>query len=165
MVKPYYEQDGIQIWLGDCHEILPSLQVDLVLADPPYGIGYVHGAINIPHATKFAGVKVTGDSEPFDLAWLLRYPNLVLWGANHYADRLPVERWLAWDKRCGVIPERDTSDCEFAWARGTGGNCAREARVHPTQKPVALMIWCLGFYPAARREGLVAIDGYRGVKL
>jgi site-specific DNA-methyltransferase (adenine-specific) len=37
--KPYYFQDGITIYHGDCREILPTLDpVDLVLTDPPYGI-------------------------------------------------------------------------------------------------------------------------------
>ena len=40
MVKPYYDHAGIQIWHGDCREILPGLPlVDLVLTDPPYGAG------------------------------------------------------------------------------------------------------------------------------
>ena len=39
-MKPYFEEDGIQIFHGDCREVLPSLEpVDLVLTDPPYGIG------------------------------------------------------------------------------------------------------------------------------
>lgn len=34
---PYYEQDGITIYHGDCREILPHLpKVDLVLTSPPY---------------------------------------------------------------------------------------------------------------------------------
>jgi site-specific DNA-methyltransferase (adenine-specific) len=39
-VKPYYKQDGITIYCGDCREILPQLdvKVDLVLTDPPYGV-------------------------------------------------------------------------------------------------------------------------------
>ena len=137
----------------------------LLLTDPPYGIGYVHGAINIPNATRFAGVAVVGDDHPFDPDFLLSFPNIVLWGSNHYAHRLPIPegRWLVWDKRCQVIPQRDTSDCEIAWARGTAGNCARMfyhiwdgfnkasergiPRSHPTQKPIPLMSWCIGFYP------------------
>lgn len=36
-MNPYYNQDGITIWHGDCREIIPSLpKVDLVLTDPPY---------------------------------------------------------------------------------------------------------------------------------
>ncbi len=44
MLTPYYERDGITIYHGDCREILPGLEsgsVDLVLTDPPYGVGYV----------------------------------------------------------------------------------------------------------------------------
>ena len=40
-MKPYYEEPGIDIYHGDCRDILPSLpKVDLVLTDPPYGIGF-----------------------------------------------------------------------------------------------------------------------------
>lgn len=39
-MKPYYEESGITIYHGDCREILPQLpKVDLVLTDPPYGVG------------------------------------------------------------------------------------------------------------------------------
>ena len=38
--KPYYDEDGITIYCGDCREILPHLpKVDLVLTDPPYSSG------------------------------------------------------------------------------------------------------------------------------
>ena len=37
-MKPYYEEDGITIYCGDCRDVLPGLpKVDLVLTDPPYG--------------------------------------------------------------------------------------------------------------------------------
>jgi DNA modification methylase len=36
-MKPYYEQDGITIYHGDCREILPTLDpADVVLTDPPW---------------------------------------------------------------------------------------------------------------------------------
>jgi site-specific DNA-methyltransferase (adenine-specific) len=37
-VKPYYERDGVQLYLGDCREVLPALGVkaDVFIADPPY---------------------------------------------------------------------------------------------------------------------------------
>lgn len=41
-MKPYYEHNGITIYHGDCREILPTLpdqSVDLILTDPPYGVG------------------------------------------------------------------------------------------------------------------------------
>ena len=39
MVEPYYQKDGITIYLGDCREVLPGLEVDAVVTDPPYGVG------------------------------------------------------------------------------------------------------------------------------
>ena len=38
-MKPYYEQDGITIYHGDCREILPTLTADVLITDPPYGVG------------------------------------------------------------------------------------------------------------------------------
>lgn len=41
MIKPYYEERGITIYHADCREVLPTLEkVDLVLTDPPYGVGF-----------------------------------------------------------------------------------------------------------------------------
>ena len=39
-IKPYYDHKGIQIYLGDCLEIMPELSdesIDMILADSPYG--------------------------------------------------------------------------------------------------------------------------------
>ncbi|HZP06178.1 MAG TPA: DNA methyltransferase [Terracidiphilus sp.] len=158
-MKPYYEHAGITIYHGDCIEILPHLpKCDLLLTDPPYGINYVHGGHEGgPNATKFAGVAVFGDDREFDPTQFLEFPRVVLWGANHYAHRLPRSAsWWIWDKRCNTVVN-DQSDAELAWCNF--GNSARifyhvwdgfrrqteknVPRVHPTQKPVALMQWCI----------------------
>lgn len=167
-MKPYYEEDGIVIYCADCREILPTLpKVDCIITDPPYGVDFVHGHNpNNPNASKFNGIGIVGDDMPFDPSEFLEFRHVVLWGANHYADKLPTsdKRWLIWDKRCGIAA-KDGSDCEMAWAKGTGGTADRMfrhlwdgfnrdsergiPRVHPTQKPVPLMEWCIGFYPKA----------------
>jgi len=47
-MKPYYEHDGQVIYYGDCREILPQLpKVELVLTDPPYGVGLEYTAATV----------------------------------------------------------------------------------------------------------------------
>jgi len=157
--EPYFRDDSVVIYHADCRDILPKMpQVDLVLTDPPYGIGYRHGARRNGVKLGMDGESIVGDAKPFDPSHLLGQQRLILWGANHYADRLPAARgWLVWDKRDGVLPD-DQSDCEFAWTsflttarlwsrlwRGNvrTGREQAEARLHVNQKPVALMAWCL----------------------
>ena len=44
-MQPYYNHTGITIYHGDCRDVLPTLEpVDLVIADPPYGIKKTRGA-------------------------------------------------------------------------------------------------------------------------
>ena len=42
-MTPYYQQDGITIYHGDCREVLPSLSADLCITDPPYNLGIEYG--------------------------------------------------------------------------------------------------------------------------
>lgn len=176
-MSPYYDHGGITIYHGDCREILPSLgRFDLLLTDPPYGI-----ALDTANRARGRGLRavckdhlpVHGDSEPFEPGHLFGVANgSILWGANHYADRLPASpMWLAWDRVTGTS---DATDMELAWVNGHRYKTIRlfrhqwcgvlrasenAARVlHPTQKPVALMSWCLGFFPEAK----TVIDPYMG---
>jgi site-specific DNA-methyltransferase (adenine-specific) len=148
------------LYLGDCLEILPTLpEVGAVISDPPYGIGYSHGvwAGKLAGATQFDHHPLKGDDQPFDPSPWVGFDKVVLFGANHYASRLPDSSfWLVWDKRDG-IGSNDQADCEMAWVKGKGN--ARiirhlwngmlkqsergEVRYHPTQKPVAVMEWAI----------------------
>ena len=152
------------LYLGDCLEILPHLpKVDAVITDPPYGIDYVpqYGKRRMPDGTwrsPETQMRVIGDKVPFDPAPFLDFPQVMLSGANHFFSRLPdVGRLLVWDKRCGVIPDRTQSDCEFIWHNQKGAarifrhvwdGMLRDSertisRVNPTQKPVALITWLI----------------------
>lgn len=152
------------LYLGDCLEVLPTLgKVDAVITDPPYGIGFSHHGQDVKgigggkYKTKFAGVKVIGDDRPFDPITWVSFKAVILWGANHYASRLPdMDKWLIWDKR-EAESTLSFADCEMAWTNLSGQarifrhywNGMLKAsergisRVHPTQKPVALMEWCV----------------------
>jgi site-specific DNA-methyltransferase (adenine-specific) len=151
--------------LGDCLEVMPGLgEFDAVVTDPPYGINYTApGGIGAKGFLRRGG-SVTGDDTPFDPAPFLGFKYVILWGANHYADKLPSSAgWLIWDKRDGMLPNNN-SDCEIAWNKSGGsarmyrhlwnGMCQasekNRPRCHPTQKPEALMRWCLGLLPKAQ---------------
>jgi site-specific DNA-methyltransferase (adenine-specific) len=162
------------LYLGDCLEILPTLgKVDAVVTDPPYGIAYSHGVGGgcLARSTIFDDSPIIGDDSPFDPSPWVKYP-CILFGANHYADKLPPSAfWVIWDKRDG-IGSNDQADCEMAWSSIKGNarifrhlwngmlkaSERQEPRVHPTQKPVALMQWCLGFLP----DAITILDPFMG---
>jgi len=170
----------VDLRLGDCLEVLktlPSGSVDAVVTDPPYGIGYKTGACTGGKwdSVRHAGVRITGDKKSFDPAplLLLGVP-LVLWGANFYSDKLPGSGWLVWDKRRGIEGmEFNRSDSELAFITGRKtvstfrhlwhGLC-RDTEVgqhlHPTQKPVALMRWCIE--KLRLKPGVTIFDPYMG---
>jgi site-specific DNA-methyltransferase (adenine-specific)/modification methylase len=100
---------------------------------------------------------VAGDDKPFDPSLILGWKMpTVLFGANHYADRLPASpSWMVWDKRDG-LGSNDSADCELAWTNlggparlfrlrwsGMLRDAERGESYHPTQKPVSLMVWVL----------------------
>jgi len=154
--------------LGDCLQVMPTLgRFDAVVTDSPYGIGFSHGGGGgkLARSTRLDHMPIIGDEKPFDPAPLLALGiPAILWGGNHFADRLPASQsWLTWDKRCADY-SNDQADCEMAWTNlgfparmfrhvwngMLRGSESKTPRVHPTQKPVALMEWCLGFLPDAK---------------
>jgi len=164
-----------RLLLGDCREVLPSLSGGgiAVVSDPPYGIAYAHsGGGGGKHDVR--NLKpVVGDDRPFDPVPLLRFDDAILWGANHYAARLPHGRWLAWDKLAGIPAFDSFSDVEFAWRVGRGkdrifshlwkglakaSEKGGKERWHPTQKPIALMAWCV----EQLSTSLAVLDPYMG---
>jgi len=159
-MTPYYSEDGITIYHGDCREVLPSVSADAVVSDPPYGISY-HGGVggNLIHSKRHRKQeRVVGDSEPFDPAPFLGFPSVALFGAQHYYSALPAGGTLhVWDKRGDYKPVH-TSDIDMVWVnrkepgrkfRLVWRGLCREAEqnqpiVHPTQKPVRVMEWAIG---------------------
>lgn len=157
------EQIGGQVLIqGDCRQIIGGLSFDAICTDPPYGIGYAHGGGGgkLARSTKLAKMPIIGDDAPFDPKQFLNLP-AILWGANHFANNLPaVQSWLVWDKRCSDY-SNDQADCEMAWTNlgfparmfrhvwngMLRGSESKTPRTHPTQKPIALMEWCIKHLP------------------
>ena len=157
-MTPYYSQDGITIYHGDCRDILPTLApCDLLLTDPPYGL--------FDYGGKWGHkADLRWDTAPVDLTAILPMGrNQIVWGGNYYP--LPPSRgWLVWWKRDRVP---SAADVELAWtsydmnARMIDHPIAAtnaERVGHPTQKPERVMIWCLRFAPEAR----TVIDPFMG---
>ena len=159
-VNPYYQDEAVTLFCGDCREIVPELgKFDLLLTDPPYGMkwdGNVscgksgHGSTG--NKSSLAGETIIGDDEPFDPSPWLSFPRVIMFGCNHYAQRLPVGTMLVWIKRLDPAFGTFLSDAEVAWMKGGHGvYCYRDTSMmsitrnkqHPTQKPVGLMAWCI----------------------
>ena len=143
------------LYLGDCLEILPTLgKVDAVVTDPPYGIGAAN--MNMGGARSSRLERMDWDSERANLSLIPFGLPCILWGGNYYA--LPPSRgWLIWDKGPRMYG-RSFAEFEMAWTnldispRMYQYNSVNDAsgKEHPTQKPLALMQWCLGFLPDAQ---------------
>ena len=163
-----------ELYLGDCREILPTLgKVDAVVTDPPYGMSLntkgtrFSGGSPASQKRRSAGrdyPAVVGDDSPFDPRPLLAFKQVILWGFNHFSERLPQGGGLVWLKRNDDALGTFLSDAELGGEKGkTGVFCFRSfpqtmatERAHPTQKPVDLMMWCI-----ERTNGTVA-DPYMG---
>lgn len=153
MIEPVILGD-CTLYLGDCLEVLPTLaagSIDAVVTDPPYGISEVwkggasHGwgvaRLATPHRN---GWDKKPDKRVFELINSLD-AKIIIWGGNYF--ELPISReWIVWTK-----PERNfsLSEAELAWTnfdapiRVIDYRRSDPDREHPTQKPLAVMKYCV----------------------
>lgn len=151
MTHPYYQDDAVTLYHGDCREITAWLDADVLVTDPPYGMAYVSGWSK-PR-------PITGDATTE-----IRDAVITLWGTRpaivfgRWSEPRPtgVRARLVWDK--GEWP--GMGDLGFPWGPsdeeiyvlGSGWVGKREGTVlranrlggaasadHPTPKPIALM--------------------------
>ncbi len=142
------------LYCADCMDVLPTLErVDAVITDPPYGIGADSHAGKVENGWKQYGDggwdKDRPDKKSFD-EFMGKAKTIIVWGGNYFTDWLPPSMcWLSWDKGQDGF---SLADFELAW---TNQNKAarrinypralalKDVKQHPTQKPVAVMRWCI----------------------
>lgn len=149
-----------RLLVGDCTDpanvviLMNGEKADLVLTDPPYGIGVDGQAFSTSsHGGRKAYEFMGWDQDRPNAAiikTILSYaPNQIVWGGNYFVEGLPPSMgWLVWDKGQDIC----SSDCELAF---TSFNRAlrrivlnrvelqKDGTSHPTQKPIKLISWCI----------------------
>jgi DNA modification methylase len=158
--QPFYDVAGITIYCGDNRQILPLLDdYDLLLTDPPYGLGARLKSGDNGEWSKGFNVAPEWDTQTAP-EWVVQLAiskakAAIIWGGNYYA--LPIARgWLGWDK----MQEHSSGHYELAWTnleiptrmyrKSRVESYSKMGKVHPTQKPEELMSWCLNLAPDAR---------------
>lgn len=165
------------LYRADCMEVLPGLSVDAVVTDPPYGVnmngnnGRFSGgsASSRKKRGKYKDGterRILNDNKDFDPSFLLNIgKRQIIFGWNNFPNLLPRGAILVWIKRNDAAFGSFLSDAEVAWmSGGSGVFCFRDLsnagiakdRVHPTQKPLPLMMWC-----AEKTKGIVC-DPFMG---
>lgn len=141
--------------------LMDGQKADMVFTDPPYGMNAVKNSGVLKG--KYRDIK---NDDSIDVAvntFRLMDKNtpMIWWGGNYYSGSLPNQScWLVWDKNNGGS---DQMDCELAWTNLKGVTrmfkkaSEKINRVHPTQKPVELVEWCL-----RKIKGLVMYDPFGG---
>lgn len=168
MIKPYYEQDGITIYHGDCREVLPQLErVDLLLTDPPYGV-----ALSSGWDGRHGECSIVGDEDESlrdRVLQIAKWKAAYVFGSPKVRKPYHVKAVLIWDKGehvgmgnlqmpwkpnfeeiyvlgSGFKGRRDSSILKFNAVAGCVGRVI--SRLHPTEKPIDLLRYLLGKHPA-----------------
>jgi len=150
---------------------IPDKSIDLVITDPPYGLGsrVVEGSSSSPFikasSEEFKQWDEKIGNEYFEEISRIS-KNQIIWGGNYYLDILGNTRcFIIWDK---MIHGNSYSDCEFAWTSFDSPariwvknivDVTMDGRIHPTQKPVKLFEWIIKNYA---KEGDVICDPFFG---
>lgn len=179
-MKPYYDKDGITLYCGDWRDVVSDLdRFDLMLTDPPYGILNLQGTGSTPCIRKSRRQQGSGtlknrilnrsnvewDIAPTAKELLTLFEKTskrIIWGGNYF-PLPPTRAVLVWDK---CQPWTNFSQVEIAWT-----NLERPAaifkhdksdiddKMHPTQKPLPLMQWCIGL---AGEDSHTILDPFAG---
>jgi site-specific DNA-methyltransferase (adenine-specific) len=183
-MRPYYEQDGITIYLGDCREILPTLpKVDLVLTDPPYELTATGGGIG---ARRKYLADISGHIDAgFDIELLRSFPNWMCFCSKEQLPKLILAamewrlRWalITWNKpnptplvNANYLPDTEYIIHGFQSSKNLYGGYGQRSRfivhpveqnkfAHPTVKPLPVICRLVR---TGSDEGQTILDPFMG---
>ena len=179
-----YKNKQFDLRLCDNMELMaqyPDNYFDLAVVDPPYGIGE-NGSTNntrgkLARAKKyksFAGGDKSSPEEKYFIELKRVSKNVIIWGANHFIEKIPKANsscWIVWDKVNGKTDFADSElayssfktavrNFRFQWQGMLQGDMKnKETRIHPTQKPIALYKWIFTNYA---KQGYKILDTHLG---
>ena len=179
--------ENTTLFHGDCRDILGGLSFDSIVCDPPYGLSKILKR-NIATRGGWTAVKtknlhnggtwaakdvykdIDWDDETPDLKFLLeRNVPMIVFGGNYF-PLPPSRKFIVWDK-AEPFYRRSFAECELCYCSFDGNariiKCipesigfGKQAKVHPTQKPVAVMQFCISELP--KGSGNIVCDPYMG---
>lgn len=173
MPKPFYERSGITIYHGDCRDILPQLadhSADLVLTDPPYGVGLQYTSAYQDDRDNYAEWLAQAFAEMVRVGalvmltpgirnlWLYPTPDWVLcWGKPGATGRSDLGGFNVWEPIVMYGKRRIYNDMKVIPFSGYAKE--HPAANHPCPKPLELMRWLVS---EGSDEGAVVLDPFMG---
>ena len=167
-MRPYYADDSVTLYHGDCREITEWLAADVLVTDPPYGIDYRSGSRREVLAASIIGDEDTAVRDAALAAWGDR-PALVF-GTWRIPRPNSTRALLVWDTKGALgmgdlsIPWKPSHQEIYVLGSGFVGrrdsdvlrhapvqSMAKNGRQHPHEKPLSLMTELL-----AKTVGIVA---------
>lgn len=162
MPEPYYQDEWVTLYHGDCLEITEWLNADVLVTDPPYGVAYKSGRRK--DLKPIAGDRDLNVRDEALARWGIEKPALVFgtWKRERPAG---VRQLIVWDKRGGAgfsgdlnMPWADITEEIYVMGQGWAG--PRRPAIysiptlpsvnrpdHPTPKPVGLMEQLMEYVP------------------
>lgn len=167
-LRPYYADESVALYHGDCRAILPLVAEPVaVVTDQPYGTGWVKGGGRVG---EFNARHERPEWDVWDTSWVKHIPDVragaVMGPYSRTADLradMPTPNSIVWWRKTNPRPNGPDREPLCVWPAFLPEGIAYEAYngdtpLHPNQKPLALMLWALGFVP----PWLTVLDPFAG---